>query len=99
MCCFPDIHYMVFIMDFDSERDAMITNHTISWGYIVNRMKNKYGISPDDREKFSMAEINQYIENIWDEYCDEDYGEIPESFLKMIDEDCTRRLMEGGKCL
>ena len=76
MCCFPDIHYMVFIMDFDSERDAMITNHTISWGYIVNRMKNKYGISPDDREKFSMAEINQYIENIWDEYCDEDYGEI-----------------------
>ena len=47
----------------------------ITWNYIVNTMKEKFGISIDSDEKFSMREIEAYLEDIWDEYVDKKYKE------------------------
>lgn len=48
-------------------------NGWITWNYIVNTMKEKFGISIDSDEKFSMKEIEAYLEGIYDEYADKKY--------------------------
>ena len=48
-------------------------HYTITWKYIVNKMKEKYGIKIDSDEKFSMRELNVYIESIWDDFFYEKY--------------------------
>lgn len=48
----------------------MLQDYSITWQYIVETMKEKYGIQPDSTEKFSMREIEAYIETIWEEYVD-----------------------------
>jgi len=45
-------------------------DYSINWGYIVETMREKFGIEPNSTEMFSMREIEAYIEDIWDEYVD-----------------------------
>lgn len=45
-----------------------MTDCSITWNYIVQRMKDKFGINIDNDEKLSMSEIQAYIDDIWDEY-------------------------------
>lgn len=51
----------------------MTQDYSITWQYIVEKMKEKYGIQPDSTEKFSFGEIKAYLECIWDEYFDKLY--------------------------
>lgn len=46
-------------------------NYTITWKYIVERMKSKYGFAPDSTEHLSMHE--RYIQVIWMELFDKKY--------------------------
>ena len=48
----------------------MVSDYGISWSYIVDRMKSRFGIKPDSKEKYSMGEIDRNIDLIWDEYFD-----------------------------
>ena len=43
-------------------------DYSITWSYIVGRMKTKFGISSKSNEKFSMHEIEAYLDDIWSEY-------------------------------
>jgi len=57
----------------------MTQDYSITWQYIVEKMKEKYGIQPDSTEKLSFGEIEAYLEYIWNEYFDklkEDYRGI-----------------------
>lgn len=47
----------------DNNKSFMIT-----WKHIVEKMESKFGISPNNTELFSMAEIEAYIEDIWDDF-------------------------------
>lgn len=47
-----------------------MSDYSITWSYIVQKMEDKFGINPNSDEKFSMGEIERYIENIWNEYAD-----------------------------
>ena len=47
-----------------------MTDYSITWGYIVERMKTRYGIRVDSTERFSMGEIEAYLEDIWSEFVD-----------------------------
>ena len=42
-------------------------DYTIRWDYIVDRIRERYGIPPDSDEKFSIGEIEVMIEEIWEE--------------------------------
>ena len=46
----------------------MTQDYSITWQYIVEKMKEKYGIQPDSTEKLSFGEIEAYLEYIWNEY-------------------------------
>jgi len=46
----------------------MTFDYSITWAYIVSRMKSKYGFSPDNEESISFGELQAYIEDIWSEY-------------------------------
>lgn len=41
--------------------------HTLTWGYIVRKLDEKYGIRLDSDERFSFKEITLYIEDLYDE--------------------------------
>ena len=43
-------------------------DYSLTWAYIVEQMREKYGIKIDSTEHFSKREITKYIEGIWDEY-------------------------------
>ena len=45
-------------------------DHSITWKYIVEKMRDEYGISPESEEKLSFAEIEAYMNKIWDDYID-----------------------------
>lgn len=47
--------------------------YTITWKYIVERMKSKYGFDPDSLEQLSMGELERYIQDIWMELFDKKY--------------------------
>lgn len=47
-----------------------MNDYTISWAYIVNRMEERYGMSPDNEEKMSFGDIEKYLSEIWAEYYD-----------------------------
>lgn len=42
-------------------------SHTLTWGYIVQKLEEKYGIRLDSDERFSFKEITLYIEDLYDE--------------------------------
>lgn len=48
-------------------------DYSITWKYIVERMKSKYGFAPDNTEQLSMGEIERYIQDIWMEIFDKKY--------------------------
>lgn len=48
-------------------------NYTITWKYIVERMKIKYGFGIDNTEQLSMGELERYIQDIWMELFDKKY--------------------------
>ena len=59
-----------------------MSDYSISWGYIVSRMESLYGISPDNKEKVALGEIENRIAYIWAEKFDwkrmvykEEFGE------------------------
>ena len=45
---------------------------SISWGYIVRKMKEKFGIEPDSDDQYAMYELEKCIEVIWNEFIDVD---------------------------
>jgi len=45
---------------------------SISWGYIVKRVEEEFGIKPDSDDMYAMCEIEKLIELIWDKFVDED---------------------------
>lgn len=47
-----------------------MNDYTISWAYIVNRMEERYGMSPNNEEKMSFGDIEKYLSEIWVEYYD-----------------------------
>ena len=47
-------------------RDEM--DYSISWAYIVDRMKSRFGLNPDNEDKLSFGEIEKYLGDIWVEY-------------------------------
>ena len=49
----------------------VIVDYSITWGHIVKRMEQRFGISPRSEEKFSMHEIDVYVEKIWDEWAEQ----------------------------
>lgn len=57
-------------------------DYTISWGYIVKRMQEKFGVAPDDFVRVSYAEIRGMIEQIWTEYFLKIYKDDPENLTR-----------------
>ena len=45
-----------------------MTDYSISWGYIVARMKSLYGISSDDDNRVPYGDIEKRMNYIWQEY-------------------------------
>lgn len=64
-------------------------DYTITWKYIVERMKSKYGFAPDSSEHLSMGELELYIQAIWQELFDKKY----EAETKC--EHCDKLTVEG----
>ena len=48
----------------------MTEDYTITWKYLVDKMKEKYGINPDSTERYSFGEIEYKLECIRTEYFD-----------------------------
>ena len=44
---------------------------SISWSYIVQKMEEKFGITPNSHVKYSFYEIKSFLNDIWDQYADE----------------------------
>lgn len=42
--------------------------YRITWGYIVEQMRKRYKLKPNDMTPLSMGEIEQMIRQIWNEY-------------------------------
>ena len=45
-------------------------DYSITWAYIVEIMKSKFGVGPDDETKHSMYEIEKMLDIIWSEHVD-----------------------------
>lgn len=43
---------------------SVMEDYTITWQYLIEKMKEKYGISPDSTERFSLGEIEYKLECI-----------------------------------
>ena len=50
-------------------------DYSISWKYIVDKMRDKYGISPDNEEKVAFGKITALMLDIWDDYFDRLYAQ------------------------
>lgn len=57
-------------------------DYSISWGYIVKRMQEKFGVAPDDFVRVPYAEIREMIEQIWTEYFLKIYKDDPENLTR-----------------
>ena len=59
-----------------------MTDYSISWAYIVDRMKSRFGLSPDNEDKLSFGEIEKHLGDIWAEYFEilyqREMGEVEE---------------------
>jgi len=47
----------------------------ITWAYVVKRMKEKYGIDPDNTDLRSVGDIELRVDNIWVEFYNKKMGE------------------------
>ena len=52
--------------------DGMRRDCSISWGYIVRKMEEVFGVKPDSDIKYSYAEIETRMNYIWSEFIDVD---------------------------
>lgn len=43
-------------------------DYSITWKYIVEAMKSKYGFAPDNTERLSYGELKAYMDGIWDDW-------------------------------
>ncbi len=43
-------------------------DYSITWGYVVQKMNEKYGICVESNEKFSFGELMLYMNRIWDDF-------------------------------
>lgn len=43
-------------------------NYTITWQYIVEKMEEKYNISPKSIQPFAYGELTRCLDKIWSEY-------------------------------
>lgn len=43
-------------------------DYSITWGYVVQKMKEKYSICVESNEKFSFGELMLYMNRIWDDF-------------------------------
>lgn len=59
-----------------------MTNYCITWGYIVRKMEERFGIKPTSTEEFSMGEIKRYMESIWNEFFQERDKQIFDNEVK-----------------
>lgn len=50
----------------------------ISWGYIVRKMEEKFGIEPSSDDEYAMCELEKCIDIIWNEFIDKDEDEVTE---------------------
>ncbi len=50
-----------------------MTDYSITWGYIVSVMREKFGIAPDSDEKFAYGDLSRKLNQIWSDYFDELY--------------------------
>lgn len=48
----------------------MMEDYSITWKYLVDKMKEKHDINPNSTERFSFGEIEYKLECIWREYYD-----------------------------
>lgn len=48
----------------------MTMDYSITWAYIVDAMKEKFGISPDNTDKHSFYEIERMMDIIWNDHVD-----------------------------
>ena len=48
-----------------------MANYSITWGHIVKEMDERFGITLDSKEEFSLSELKCYIACIWEDWCDE----------------------------
>ena len=48
-------------------------DYSVTWGEIVSRMQEKYGLAPDSEEKFSFGDLSGKMNAIWDDYFEELY--------------------------
>ena len=48
-------------------------DYSITWGYIVKKMEEDYGLSPKSEEPFAFGDLVRYVNYIWDEYFREKY--------------------------
>lgn len=48
----------------------MMEDYTITWQYLVEKMKEKYDIQLNSTERFSFGEIEYKLGCIWREYVD-----------------------------
>ena len=40
----------------------------ITWKYLVEQMKERFGIEPDSEEKYPMGLLESKLDEIWDDY-------------------------------
>ena len=57
------------------ERGREMIDYSISWAYIVARMKSLYGVSSDNEDKIAFGEIEKRLAYIWQEYFERLYAE------------------------
>lgn len=43
-------------------------DYTITWKHICDEMYKRFGISSESTEKFTMVELEAYINKIWNDY-------------------------------
>lgn len=48
----------------------MTMDYSITWAYIVNEMRDKFNVGPDNTDKHSMYDFNRMIDEIWSEHVD-----------------------------
>ena len=46
----------------------MMEDYSITWKYLIDKMKEKYGINPDSTERYSFGEIEYKLECIRNEH-------------------------------
>ena len=55
--------------------DTDYSDYSITWGYIVEQMEEKFGLAPDSHEYHAFGDIRRYMDIIWDDFFEKKYAE------------------------